>query len=319
MSVPKQTSMDEIKFELLENGLDFIASGLDFVSRGATKSDLKYGVLHLWSGIELVLKARLQHEDWKLLFPSPDKADENRYKSGDFWSVGFDVCLSRLEEECGIDISDEAVNKLYAIRVRRNRLEHFAIVDTKVAIESVAAQALGVLLDFISDAFEDSSLSDHEKDLLLRIRERLTEFDAFTKSRIAEISTDSDGRRTEFTNSIECPCCFQHTLLADVNVECMFCGYRASAEDAANFFISQHQIRRSIYFCPECDNKTVIDLGAAGNAAPATQFVCFGCGTDWDEGSLEECPLCQGLEYRSYMTPMGCGDCFRGYVAQDNT
>lgn len=311
--------MDEIRFELLENGLDFIASGLDNIARGATKSDLKYGVLHLFSGIELVLKARLQQEDWRLLFPDQAKADENSYKAGNFRSIGLADCLQRLEEECGIEISDEGIEKLDAIRIRRNRLEHFAIVDTKVAIESVAAQALGVLLDFISDAFEDSSVSDHEKELLLRIRERLSEFDAFTKDRLAEISADSNGRRREFTNSIECPCCLQQTLLADVSVVCIFCGYRASAEDAANFFVSQHQIRRTIYFCPDCDNETVIDLGAAGNAAPATQFVCFGCGIKWDEGSLEECPLCQGLEYRDSMTPMGCGDCFRGYVAQDNT
>src|SRR4029077_8448029 len=141
-------------------------------------------------------------------------------------------------------------------------------------------------------------------ELLLRIRERLTEFDAFTKDRLAEILSDSNPRTVELTNAIECPCCIQRTLLPDVSVECMFCGYRASAEDAANFFIAQHQIRQAIYFCPDCDNEALIDLGAAGNAAPVTQFVCFGCGAQWDEGALEECPLCQELESPDYMTPM---------------
>ena len=55
--------MEDLQFDLLENGLDFIASGLDHIARGATKTDLKYGVLHLASGIELVLKERLRQED----------------------------------------------------------------------------------------------------------------------------------------------------------------------------------------------------------------------------------------------------------------
>lgn len=311
--------MEELRFELLENGLDFLASGLDYIARGATKSDLKYGVLHLSSGIELVLKARLQQENWKLLFRDPDTADENRYKAGDFWSIGQKDCLTRLEEECGIEVSKEGIEKLGTIRVRRNRLEHFAIVDTKAAIESLAAQALGVLLTFISEAFEDSTLSTEENELLLRIRERLTEFDAFTKDRLAEIFAESNPQKEELTNVIECPCCLQQTLRPDVCVECMFCGYRASAEDAANFFIAQHQIGQAIYFCPDCVNEALVDLGAAGNAAPSTQFICFGCGSRWDEGTLEECPLCQELESPDYMTPMGCRECFNSYVAQDHT
>jgi hypothetical protein len=311
--------MKEIRFELLENGLDFIASGLDYIARGGTKADLKYGVLHLWSGMELVLKARLQQEDWKLLFPNPDKADENKYKSGDFWSIKFDVCLMRLEEECRIDISKEGIGKLDAIRIRRNRLVHFAIVDTKAAIESISAQALGVLLNFISEAFEGSTLYDEEDELLLRIRERLTEFNAFTKDRLATIFADANPRKLELTNAIACPCCLQPTLLPDVSVECVFCGYRAKAEDAANFFIAQHQTRQAVYFCPNCDNEALIDLGATGNAASVTQFICFACGSQWNEGALQECPLCQELESPDRMTHMGCSECFRAYVAQDHT
>lgn len=312
-------SMEEIRFELLENGLDFIASGLDYIARGATKSDLKYGVLHLSSGIELVLKARLQQEDWRLLFPDPAKADENSYKAGNFRSIGLPDCLLRLEEECAIEISDEGIEKLGAIRVRRNRLEHFAIVDTKSAIESLAAQALGVLLDFIGEAFEGSALSDQENELILRIRERLTEFYNFTKDRLAEIFADSNPRKDELTKLIECPCCRQQTLRPDVSVECMFCGYRAEPEAAANFYMAQHQVGPAMHFCPDCDSKALVDLGAAGNAAPATQFICFGCGLQWEEGTLAECPLCQNLESPAYMTPMGCSECFSAYVAQDNT
>jgi hypothetical protein len=36
--------VEDFQFELLENGLDFIASGLDHIVRATTKADLKYGV-----------------------------------------------------------------------------------------------------------------------------------------------------------------------------------------------------------------------------------------------------------------------------------
>ena len=71
----KQEESRDLSFVLLENGLDFIASGLRYIARGETKSDLKYGVLHLASGIELVLKERLRQEDWRLVFVKPDKAE----------------------------------------------------------------------------------------------------------------------------------------------------------------------------------------------------------------------------------------------------
>lgn len=311
--------MEEVRFELLENGLDFIPSGLDYIARGETKSDLKYGILHLSAGIELVLKARLQKEDWKLLFPNPERAKENRYKSGDFWSIGFDTVLSRLEEDCAIELSTEGTERLRAIRARRNRLEHFAIVDTKSAIESVAAQALAVVIDFIGEAFEGDALTEEENDLILHVRERLKEFEVFRTERIAKIFADSNPRRTELTDALQCPSCLNETLVPDVSVECLFCGYRASAEDSANFFLAQHHAARAIYYCPGCENEALVDIGAAGNMAPATQFFCFACGGQWDEGTLEECPFCQQLEYPDFMSTMGCRECFGAYVAEDHT
>jgi hypothetical protein len=86
-----------------------------------------------------------------------------------------------------------------------------------------------------------------------------------------------------------------------------------------DFFLAQHHAARAIYYCPSCENEALVDIGAAGNMAPATQFFCFACGGQWDEGKLEECPFCQQLEYPDYMSPMGCRECFGAYVAEDHT
>lgn len=44
-------------FGVLENGLDFLLSSLDYLSGDPKEKDLKYAVLHLSAGVELVLKA----------------------------------------------------------------------------------------------------------------------------------------------------------------------------------------------------------------------------------------------------------------------
>src|SRR5258707_1955782 len=312
--------VDDLHFEVLENGLDFVSSGLAYIARGETKSDLKYGVLHLAAGIELILKERLRLEDWRLVFVDIDRANETLYNAGDFRSVGQKESLARLEEYCGIEIKRADKEKLAAFRVRRNRLEHFAIVVTKVAIESLAAQALGVLLDFIGEAFADIDLRENENQLIQRIRERLNVFNAFAESRLAEIFAESNPRKAELVNLLECPTCLRETLRPDVSVECFFCGYRADGDEAADYFIAQNpNASARKYYCPECGNKTLVDLGVNGGATPSTEFLCFGCGSRWDEGALVVCFGCDQIELAGFMTQIGCRQCFNSYVSRDNT
>jgi hypothetical protein len=123
--------VEDLQFELLENGLDFIASGLNYIVRATTKGDLKYGVLHLASGIELVLKERRRQEDWSLVFKDIDDADEERYKAGDFRSVDHQECLKRLEEECGIEISRENKGKLSALITKPSIPDVYTCMDRR--------------------------------------------------------------------------------------------------------------------------------------------------------------------------------------------
>jgi hypothetical protein len=97
--MPKREPEDDVvQLSMLENGLDFIASGLKHIASPVSKFDLKYAVLHLSAGIELVLKDRLRREDWRQIFVKPDEATEEKLKSGNFKSVNLRDCLERLEE-----------------------------------------------------------------------------------------------------------------------------------------------------------------------------------------------------------------------------
>src|SRR3989338_7974548 len=98
-------STPEVSFTLLENGLDFILSAVEHLSGKPSKRELKYAVLHLYSGTVLVLKARLLREDWTYLFADPEKADEKLFNTGDFHGPNLNQCIERLED-IGVEISE---------------------------------------------------------------------------------------------------------------------------------------------------------------------------------------------------------------------
>ena len=67
--------MKKIVLNLLENGLDYIYEAVEpiFVAHKLSQHSWKYSVLHLYSGIELLLKERLRQEHWSLIFENVEK------------------------------------------------------------------------------------------------------------------------------------------------------------------------------------------------------------------------------------------------------
>lgn len=120
----------KIEFTLLENGLDFIARAVGELRRDPTPRNLKYGVLHLKAGADLVLKERLRIHDWQLLFDDLTLAERHAFDAGAFRSPGTEEVLKRLRDQAGVRVRARDKRNLYRLRVLRNRIEHFAITDS---------------------------------------------------------------------------------------------------------------------------------------------------------------------------------------------
>jgi hypothetical protein len=260
-------AIDGVQLSMLENGLDFIASGLKHIAAPVSKFDLKYAVLHLSAGIELVLKDRLRREDWTQIFVKPADATPEKLKSGNFKSVTLKECLDRLEEHCPVDLPDRAL--LMSFKDQRNPIEHFELNHIREALEASSAVVLGALIDFIGNAYEENDLSQDESDLLQQIRTGLTEFKRFTVERMADIQWLLEDHKKHSGQIVVCPSCIQDALMADCNVKCAFCGYAASAEDAAELYIantlgiSRHYAMKEaeeypLRNCPNCDNEALV-------------------------------------------------------------
>src|SRR5438105_2878279 len=115
-----------LDFTLVENGLDFVVKALGELRGDPDARNLKYAVLHLKAGTDLLLKERLRIHDWRQLFVEVDDADDQRFADGDFKSLGTPALLTRLRDEAGVVVASRHKRTLRRLRMLRNRIEHFA-------------------------------------------------------------------------------------------------------------------------------------------------------------------------------------------------
>ena len=322
----------DFHYTLLENGLDFVRSCLEHLNEaqqatqnGGQKRNLKYALIHLCSGVELILKERLRQEDWRLMFQDQDKATEGAYEAGEFFSVDFKTLQNRLEDECGIDLTLEQKAELKSFRSRRNKVEHFNVLDTLLAMQSSTAKMVSFLVDFIDQNFEVDEFEDEEQKLLSEIRDSLGNCAAVVQERLVLIESEV----TKLYSVIECPSCLQTAMSADGGtVRCLFCFYAPDPSDAAEEFVtnvlgypSRFEVEKDggqwpVRTCPECGDDTFVT--AAGRRHPR-DFYCFNCGY---ENSSDRMELCyEHGEYYEHGGEAGshiCADCFRARISRDD-
>jgi hypothetical protein len=229
-------SAEKVHFSLLENGLDFIDHALELLDDTNGKPSarhLKYAVLHLAGGTELVLKERLRREHWTLVFDKPELATLEKYQSGRFKSAGFDECLDRLKGVCGVDFSRSRV-ALKDLRDRRNRIQHFGFSESYAAVVASTASATSVVLDFITEELENTTLNDAEKTLIEDIRNRLTRCRAIVTARWQVIKPEIESAKEPV---VTCTSCLEAAAIVDGGIDCKFCRFSAGAEDAADAYL----------------------------------------------------------------------------------
>ena len=79
---------DPIACKLAENALDYLILAGEQATDGSPRM-LKHALATLADGVELLLKARLEIEDWKLVVESEEEVSREDYEKGDFKSVDF--------------------------------------------------------------------------------------------------------------------------------------------------------------------------------------------------------------------------------------
>ena len=215
----------KVKFDLLENGLDFITEAVVAINTTANNKKLKYSIIHLCSGIELIFKEILRNKDWKLLFQEPNEAKLEQLQSGDFESVKFNKLIARLECECKVKFQDDDKKLLDELRIKRNKIEHFKMDEKVSAIKSICSKTLNLLIPFIDQNIDISKVSPAEKKYIHNLPKELAKFNSFVSIRNQLIQSRVDKKIADGITLLRCPNCLQKTLFNDTHLKCLFCNY----------------------------------------------------------------------------------------------
>lgn len=320
--------MEELKFNIepIENAFDFALSALEYISNKHDKSALKYAILHLSSGMEIILKEPLRRKHWAFIFEDVNKANYSNYKSGDFQSVKFDTCIKRLENICNIFLSEDKRKILKIFRDKRNKLEHYALSESRESLISSTSKALSILLEFINLHLDPDSFSTSDEDIYNKIKKGLKDFDQFVSDRLGEINSKLQEISKE-SKIIECPFCFQDTMVLDDPPTCLFCYHTDDPETIAKEYIesilgiSYYMCVKDgsdypLHECPNCMNETLVDFGSGGSQFEEDQYVCFSCGEVWKENSFTSCSRCGKLILGDGSEI--CDDCSKTIFNNDN-
>lgn len=289
---------NKIEFDLLENGLDFINNSLNPILKSKNDHELKYSILHISAGLELILKEILRKEHWSLIFEKVDNANLNSLLTGDFLSASFETILNRLEKIAEIQISEDAKKYIRDIRKKRNRIEHFAFKENDVAIKSIVSNVLSNIHEIIRENLDLKDYSVKSQDLYKEILRKSTRFEEFTSLLNSKLKPELDKLRLQTIKIFDCPECFQHTLPIDGDLKCLFCSYTDSPENVAHSYIQNirkisefEELKDGGYFpledCPNCHDHALLVLD--------NSFICFSCSEIWNSDELRSCDWCNEL------------------------
>ena len=166
--------------------------------------------MHLYSGIELLLKEKLRQEHWSLIFQDVSSADLRKLQSGDFISIYHDELLKRLKGILNIGINDKPFKTLRALR---NRFEHFEVKVSISECKEIIALALDEVISFWDKhLIENSTIEQQEK--FAQIKSIATSYEEYERQRMKKFETEINGI-TESGNGIlvECPSCRAYSFM----------------------------------------------------------------------------------------------------------
>lgn len=293
---------------LIENAVDFLNQAADGLEKNP-----KHSVIHFYTAVELLLKARLVREHWSLVVSI--HPDWKKFLDGDFVSVSFEEICERLDKIVGSALSVTAKEKFNKIRIHRNKMVHFyhqaKMVDLPVrdvrsfrrvpsirnmkTIE-IAVEQFGAwreLQMLMTDVWR-KEFSEWQNDFN-EIEEKLKIYKPYLEQKFSSLKTEIAAMKKQGIVLRNChSCSFKSAqdvspVSGLVHTKCLVCG----GED-----------KYLIFECPEC--------GAKGELREGGAYKCEKCEAQFDEEALAEAinedPATTD-NYYDHPLPANCGCC----------
>lgn len=292
--------------ELIRNGLQFVKRGVDELWAKKDKNHLKHSVINFYSGVELLLKARLMHEHWALIVKDIRKADAEKFIEGDFQSVGLSEIIQRLRKISELKVSPVAEKCFDELRTHRNQMVHFFHTIDKRTKEGRAlkdqiikeqCQGWFLLRDLISNSWK-SEFTNFQTDIE-RIDGQMRPHKEYLRAVFEQVKGGLEKERDGGASLGRCYSCGfdAHVikLLGPSENICRVCGNTASfvrhqCNECETLFLFEEGSNDVI--CPECGEQE--DLSAVmdqyteeGQMIPAEALI---------DGGYGHCDECEGYE-----------------------
>lgn len=283
---------------LLENGFDYIISSLNNLKileeNEGNKYTIKYIIRDLISGIEIILKYRLECDNWTFVIDNLDKLTLNSYKEGDFISVTLEQSIDRLIKLCNVDIKKDEVDTLKELKTIRNKIEHFKLTLKEEKTISLVYNCITVIIKFIDrnpETFE-KKFSREEENVYLDIKKRILNLNEYLNQTEKEIQNKYP--RIDF---ITCPKCHKRCVKVEyIKCKCYLCGtnYIDTSYERKKYIeknqpsyreISQGAPQIDEIECPFCNDVMLLDY-------ENDKAICFMCKTELCIDDIDSCERC---------------------------
>ena len=292
--------LEHNKNKLLENSLCFIKKSIDSLEKG----ELKYAILHLFSGVYLILKVRLYEKDWRLLFNKRDDANYGDFESGSFYGVNFCDCITRLSKIASLRFTDQDKQELELLRRKKNKIEHFFDNDSQSedSVKSSLYHGINFFINFvqknnIGKINEESE--ENIRNIMDDIKNNLFSLEAFCQKRMNSLKEDISKSKMILT----CNECYQKAMvLKDSILQCMFCHKEIQPEHSEELdglkeveethgIHSYKDANHTSIYCVSCDIEVEMGVVQINDGS----HCCLLCEEIFVPGSLLECGSCTSL------------------------
>lgn len=256
---------------MLANGLRYLKRGLDAFS----KDDLDFALTDFYGGLEIILKALVFHEDWKLVFDKTDTASQKKLDNGSAKTIGAEQAIERLDKDIKKPLTKEMQRAICRLRTHRNKLTHYYHPDLqkstgKQVIASDLARGWHALRQLRADVRFKAVFSKHawQHD---EIDAALLVLKTYLKQAEKDIRAARPG-----TSLTDCEACEMQTVQGG---RCLLCGYE---------HVSDRDITQGAEYIPNLDCSSCGHESVVVQAGKASR--CTNCGAL--HGAFTQCEYC---------------------------
>lgn len=315
-------------WHVVENSLDYLRTAVEDAAAG-DDDRLKYAVLHLFAGIETLVKARLAREHWALTVEKLDGVKQAQFTTGDFRSVGAKQAMTRLRDLIGLPILQEHISAVESVEKLRNRAAHFALVgESPEGIRAALGKGLHFALSFLGTELQPGAPAREAaaiRDLLEEVAGTLGEIDALVTARLSALADRLQGGDP----AVVCARCMQPAMLLEEarDVQCLFCFYAPEGEAGANEYVSdvlgesEYRVIKQgglwpVHECLECGTEALVQ-GIDAPGQPTAYWGCFSCGYSASADGIGTCMKCGGLIHTGADVIEICDNCIAYALSRD--